>query len=368
MPFEQLLFIFRRQRAIAGHPLVIIVGDEVENILDTQNVPNPDTLESAVRAYRDEQAEQREWGYRNDMAGAEEQFAAAVRAYLGKNAALSRAGQRPMTADAVKAADAMLSQKRGQFSPLDSTLRALSNAAGLTKLTRKGYDLLMRLGGLVPEKVKAGFISDYGIPQAVVDRRDTMFGHIRQNLRESQYQLERLMTLTRAESRIAYEWMNGREDIDLFNQLPDDSKSAIKELRDWITTMGAEAVRLGQLTADAYDRHKGAYLHRSYMKYESDQGKQAKANRARAIRVLGDQYKGRGMVDAVSMDRIKNAVGTEFWQRMLKPGEADKGLKGQMFIRLERRANRGQAVGVLAGIEDTGQRGNGPHVADARST
>ena len=33
MPFEQLLFIFRRQRAIAGHPLVIIVGDEVENIL-----------------------------------------------------------------------------------------------------------------------------------------------------------------------------------------------------------------------------------------------------------------------------------------------------------------------------------------------
>ncbi len=254
-------------------------------------------------------------------------------------------------------ADAILSEKRGTIAPLDATFKALSNASGFTKLTTKAYGLFERLGSFVPEKAKAGLISDYGIPEAVIDLREAMFGKIRQGIRGVQHQLERLMGLTRAESSVAYEWMNGRDAEGLISRLPEDSQATLRELRDWIDTMGREAVRLGQLTAAAYEKNRFAYLHRSYLKYETDQGKQASANRGRAISVLGDQYKGRGMVDAVPMSKIRNAVGIEFWNRMLKDGQADKGLVGEKFIRFERRANRGESVGVLEGVQKTEQHG-----------
>jgi hypothetical protein len=43
-------------------------------------------------------------------------------------------------------------------------------------------------------------VADYGLPQAVIDRRDAMFGHQRGELRKVQGVLDKMSTLTRAEA------------------------------------------------------------------------------------------------------------------------------------------------------------------------
>jgi len=115
-------------------------------------------------------------------------------------------------------------------------------------------------------------------------------------------------------------------------------------------------VRLGQLTSEVHDRNKLSYLHRSYLSHETDQTKQQRASRSRAVRILGDQYKGRGMVQGVAMQRVANAA-PEWWRRKHQAARADRGMKGEKFIRLERRAPIGEGVGTLPGVEGAEQRG-----------
>ncbi|HXC39275.1 MAG TPA: hypothetical protein VN667_10040, partial [Burkholderiales bacterium] len=243
-------------------------------------------------------------------------------------------------------------------SVVNTALRVPMQLLGVDRLTGWAYEsLLNKVGGLVPERVKAGVVSDYGISGAVIDRRELMEAHMRKQLRAAGNQLDRLMALTRAESRVAYEWMNNRDADDLLASLPEDSQKALRELKAWIDQMSLEAVRLGQLSADTYEAHKLAYLHRSYRKYsEVEASPKEKASRARTLRVLGEQYKGRGVVDAADMDKIK-AAAPEWWGRKLRTGRADADLKGQEFLRFERRQNRGENVANLPGVEGTDQRG-----------
>jgi hypothetical protein len=264
----------------------------------------------------------------------------------------------PADATPQQKADAILAKQRGVVAPLEAVTKAATKATGLHLLTGKAYDLMQGIGSFIPEGVKAGVVSDYGIPEAVIDRRDAMFGTQRQKLRDVQYQLDGLMNLTRAESRVAHEWMNRNDEVGdaLLDQLPEESRAVLRAIKAQITTMGAEAVRLGQLSAEAYERHENAYLHRSYKKYELEQGEQSKANRARAIRVLGDQYKGRGMLDPVGMSKIEG-TNPGWWQRKMKEGTADVSLKGQHFIRFQRHAARGEGVGVLEGMDEPKGRG-----------
>jgi hypothetical protein len=215
---------------------------------------------------------------------------------------------------------------------------------------------------LTPEFVKAGMGHDYGIPEAVSDRRSLMYAHQRSQLRDVSGVLGKLMNLTRAESRVAYAWMNDRDGDQLLEQLPEDSRQVLRDLKSRIDELGREAVRLGQLSAEAYERNRLAYLHRSYQKYELDASKQDRASRARAVRILGDQYKGRGMTDATPMARIK-AAAPEWWGRKLREGKGDAGLIGQEFIRLERRQNRGEGVETLPGVDESNQPGKLREVA-----
>lgn len=242
--------------------------------------------------------------------------------------------------------------------PLDALFKAPMQGLGIDRLTGAAYDrLLGLLGGLVPESVKAGVVSDYMLPESVTDRRALMQAHIRRELRGVESTIERLMNLTRAESRVAYQWMtNANAGDDLLAELPDDSRALLRELKGVIDQMGQEAVRLGQLSADAFERNRMAYLHRSYLKHELGATEQDKARRARAIKILGDQYKGRGLTDNPTMAQMRN-VAPEFWKRKLVAGKADTALRGEKFIRFERRANRGEGVFVLPGMEKTDQLG-----------
>lgn len=270
-------------------------------------------------------------------------------------AKFSRRGQADLNRPAAPAGVQPAAGRRESL--LTTATRVPVQLLGIDKLTSWAYDTIIeKVGGILPEKVKAGTVADYGIPEAVIDRRERMEAHMRTELRQAQTVLDKLATLTRAESRVAYAWMNDRDGDALLAELPPESQAALREVKVWINALSVEAVRLDQLSTESYERNRMAYLHRSYRKYELDQTKQEQTARARSLKIRGDQYKGRGMVDDVDMKQVQN-IAPDWWGRKLKEGAADKGLKGQKFIRFERRENRGEGVATVPGVEASDQLG-----------
>ena len=266
----------------------------------------------------------------------------------------SRSSNRPTAAER---ADAIIAKPAGTRKPIDTIARALTQAFRVDSLTRKVY---AKAGALLdrytPENIKAGVVADYGIPEAVIDRRVMMQGAMKQQLRGAGMLIEKLATLTREESRLAYEWMNNADPqaAAYFEaQLPPESVKIMADVKRMIDDLSKEAVRLGQLSPEAFERNRFEYLHRSYQKHTAELTKAETASRQRAIAVLGDQYKGRGMTDAIDMSRVKN-VAPEWWGRKLQAGKADAGLKGEKFIRLERRAPVGEGTRPLEEAQGPG--------------
>ncbi|MDP2830266.1 MAG: hypothetical protein Q8O37_16890 [Sulfuricellaceae bacterium] len=236
--------------------------------------------------------------------------------------------------------------------------RALRGAFRLThadKLIDKSFDFVLRnVGELIPETIKAGIVSDYGLDDAYVDRKADMKAAEAASARKTQGMIEMLSGLTRAESRVAYYWMQekpeGAIEQRLLDQLPEASRETLAQLKLLITHLGKEAVRLGQLSAESQARNNMSYLHRTYAKHVLNQeGKIAQMLRARSMRIKGDQYKGRGIFEEVPMDRImsENPV---FW-RKLQAGKADKSMKGEKLIRFERRDASAELMDALDGFE-----------------
>ncbi|CAO3403522.1 hypothetical protein [Azospirillum palustre] len=81
-------------------------------------------------------------------------------------------------------------------------------------------------------------------------------------------------------------------------------EGVVAPIRQAIDQMGAEAVELGLLSPEAFERNRGKYLHRVYAKHEADQGSLTawvdRKMTGRRQRIVGDQFKGRGMFMEVS--------------------------------------------------------------------
>jgi len=267
---------------------------------------------------------------------------------FGPGIRLSRATPAAPLADRV---NNILATKVGKLRPLDAAARMLTRATGIERLTGAIYNLAAYLlDRYTPEQVKAGVVSDYGVPQAVIDQRTLLQGRQRVQLRKAGELIEKLSTLTRAESRVAYEWMNmdgqdPRAYMSMMQGLPEESVKVLTDVQKLIDQLSKEAVRMGQLSQDAYERNKFAYLRRSYAKHILEQTNGEKAKRARAISILGDQYKGRGLTESAAMDKIKSAA-PEWWGRKLAGGKADTALKGEKFVRLEYRTHKQSGVAV----------------------
>jgi hypothetical protein len=265
----------------------------------------------------------------------------------GPSANMPRLSRNSNAQSATQRAEELIQKSSATWRPVDAVLRAVSHTVRLDALTGALYNKAGALiDRLTPENVKAGVISDYGLPEAVVDQRVMMQGKMRVQLRQTGDLLEKLSTLTRAESRVAYEWMNNADPqaAAYFEaQLPPESLKVMEEVKGMIDRLSEEAVSLGQLDQETFKRNRFEYLRRSYIKHTAELTKSETASRKRAIAIMGDQYKGRGMTDAVDMAKFKN-VAPEWWNRKLKDGQADKQLKGEKFIRMERRQAFGAGV------------------------
>lgn len=253
----------------------------------------------------------------------------------------SRALEKPTFAANVKTipathrASSVAAQPVGQLEqhasgPIDATLKHLGGKQFAKYITLPIYRQILGLGRFVPEKVKAGLVADYGLPEPYIDERDSLQARQINAANNTASLVERMGALSRAQSAIAYQWMTNNDALGdaLLSNLPADQQATLKEIKQLITDMGKEAVELGQLSADSYEKNKDAYLHRSYRKFELEDGKQDAVSRARAIKVLGQQYKGRGLRDEVKRDVIGHVE------------------KGEKFTRYENRDKDGRIVKV----------------------
>ena len=272
-----------------------------------------------------------------------------------EGALLSRAATAQQKKTPEQLAEDIIQQKAATPRPLEALVRVPVQAMRLDKLTMGAYN---KAGALLdrftPETIKAGLVSDYGVPEAVSDHRITSEARQKQQIRATGALMDKLSMLTRAESRVAYEWMNSADpqSAEYFReQLPPESIKVMAEVEKMIDHLSQEAVKLGQLDPESFKTNRFSYLHRSYAKHTAELTKGETASRQRAISILGDQYKGRGMTDAADMTKIKNGS-PEWWNRKTQQGKADKGLKGAKLLRLERRANAGEGTLPLEGMGD----------------
>lgn len=279
-----------------------------------------------------------------------EKLAAKWREKHPADALLSRA---PAEKTAQQRADDIISTPVGRAAPLDRLAQTATRITGIEKGIGLAYDWMGRvLMAKTPEKIKAGIISDYGVPGAVIDQRAMLQGRQRVQLRKAGQLIDKLATLTREESRVAYAWMNEadpQEAARLMDELPAESVQVLGEVAAMIDKLSKEAMAMGQLSPEAYERNKFAYLRRSYMKHVIPQDEKGQKRRGRAIALLGEQYKGRGLTEAAPMRQIQNTA-PEWWRRKVVDGKADTSLKGQKFIRLERHAPSGEGTGTLDGM------------------
>ena len=283
-------------------------------------------------------------------------------AAAGADAAVefSRAEQlTPEHLTAAQRAEELIQRRVGRVAPLDAAAHAVTKFTGVEKALSAAYDKVGEiLDRRTPEAIKAGLVSDYGVPEAVIDQRAMLQGRQRVQLRQAGRLLDKLATLTRAESRVAYAWMNEQDAGEaqrLMADLPPDSVAVLKEVQQMIDRLSRDAVALGQLTQEAYERNRFAYLRRSYATHvlaeqtgTEDRG--GKKRSGRAISIAGDQYKGRGMTETANMAEIRNGA-PEWWKRKIVPGRADTSLKGELLVRLERRAPSGEGTAALEGME-----------------
>jgi len=255
--------------------------------------------------------------------------------------------------DRLNRIEEVLRRKASGETITDTLIRVPMQTVGIDKATRKVGQVVRAIADKAPESVKAGVVSDYGIPEEAIDQRDAMFGHQRRQLRGVAELLERMAGMSREESRVAYEWLNNRDADHLIEALPESSRNDLMGIKQQIDALGREAVRLGLLSADAYEAHRMAYVHRSYRKWDIEATPGEQKSRARAKQILGDQFKARGLSELAKMENVKN-TNPSFWQRKLKTGKADQDLRGVEFIRFERRGKQ-IGTGNLEGMgEDAG--------------
>lgn len=111
-------------------------------------------------------------------------------------------------------------------------------------------------------------------------------------------------------------------------------------IRKSIDLMGQEAVELGLLSAESFERNRGAYLHRVYLKNEADQDGLTKTLSSmmgkRRKKIIGEQFKGRGMFMEVLPVRLMKDV-PEFAK-----GEVGIPPKGEKFRILDEYAHQSE--------------------------
>lgn len=276
---------------------------------------------------------------------------------LGGEPALSQAPRQPelrplsMRAPTARDAGLIVDAPASLFDIINTTIEAPLRLATETpaRMLRRALkpgvtraaQMLDGLGGdpgRAVQYIRAGFTDKYGLTDEYIDAKTALTTAKRVGARKTKELIDKLQALSFEQSRIAYLWMSDKTqaaaaEAALFATLPEDQQALLTSIKADIEHLQDEAVRFGLVSPESRERNRNAYLHRSYNKFVADE-RLASQIKSRSVRLLGDVLKGRGMRDDATMSQIAHS---DWWQRKTNGSAHDPSLKGQKFIRLERR-------------------------------
>lgn len=163
-----------------------------------------------------------------------------------------------------------------------------------------------RMGWLsgVAENARAGLIDRYGLSDEYISADRQRAADRRKRLQQA----NDIMLVLRdadvgpSEAKVLQQILTGGKVADR------DMIMMARPIRRAIDDMGAEAVSLGLISAESFERNRGTYLHRVYTKHEIDAdtlaGWVSQNMTARRQRIIGDGMKGRGLFWDVPVDRL----------------------------------------------------------------
>lgn len=245
---------------------------------------------------------------------------------------------------ALGAARAAVAAGRPVAAALDVASRGIETVAKipgklLAPITSRIYDRVVGTGQWLAQKspfvqeIAHGVIADYGLPEPYLQARSERDSRVQAALRRSKHLIDQIAALERSEARVAYLWMQEKPDTQeeqrLLAQLPESSRQTLAAMKEQIDQLGREAVRLGLLSQDSYERNKMAYLHRTYKKHELEapyvaaRGQHAKAIRAEA-------YRGRGLRDDVAASRVPGVMQGARFARLEDREAGEAGAPGRL--------------------------------------
>lgn len=265
-----------------------------------------------------------------------------------------------------------LVKEDGTFKP-PAKAKELAAAIGET-----GGELYQKMPWMHPfmEAAKRGLIDQYGLSDEYRQAKRRMGNDKRIMLMEGNTFLEGLKekgVKDHQEAKILHAVLTGK-DVGR-----EDLKNLAEPIRVAIDAMGQQAVDLGLISEESYQRNVGSYLHRSYLKHETDKGGltrwASQAANKRRYKIIGNQLKGRGFnIDATDekLGGLKGAKKVRVFygpngrekfaaENAASPGEGwvDRG------VFEVRRNDKGQVVGVWRDWTEAERVGMG-EIVDAR--
>ncbi|NIO43486.1 MAG: hypothetical protein GTO41_27035, partial [Burkholderiales bacterium] len=210
-----------------------------------------------------------------------------------------------------------------------------------------------------------GLIDRHGVPQEFIQTEAEMLALRRRLLRKGKEFALRIMENTSDlnEAIIIQKMLTG-EDLDGNEAVITNAEwsSLTDEIRQSLDELGMEAVALGLISRESYERNKGTYLHRVYIEHELGTDKNISryigrlmAGRKHAI--AGEQLKGRGLFTEVTQARLLRDISTpdvkQFFGIKKRPGKPDESLMTKKF-RILQLFDEGPAPGTqpLEGMEE----------------
>ncbi len=191
-------------------------------------------------------------------------------------------------------------------------------------------------------RARAGLIDRYGLDPDYVER--DMVRALDERRIQSEIP-ELMQTLQSAgigpgEAKVLQAVMTGEV-------VPDEEMAQLSEpIRNAIDHMGQEAVNLGLLSPDAFERNRGKYLHRVYEKHENDQSSLtrwvSRMAQSRRRKIIGNQFKGRGLWIEVPQTKLRDDA---------RP-ERDTGAGA---LTLQNATKQGDTIRVLDRVANDGQ-------------
>lgn len=222
---------------------------------------------------------------------------------------------------------------------VDAIGRAITNATGLDRVGQEALDLIRRAVDArsswdFVERAKHGLVSDFGLPEEYLSLKVETRARENKLLRKSGKLLDRMGSMGPDQLAVAYQWLQEKPDTareaELLAKLSPAQREVMQQAKQDIDHLSREAVAMGLVPREVYERNAYSYVHRSYKKYEAELTDSQILVRQRARRLKGDQFKGRGMEIETTIDRIRGSLPDELM-----------GMKVEM---LEKRDDAGKLV------------------------